>query len=111
MLASQTAMTLIIRDELLNPPTWFASFRDLTLFCSVFLRIDCLIESDDIDTYYRWIKGRGGMDFVEEFVRLNSENGLRPDRLRRHPRTVVTDRIAPENTHRLLALIAGVRKA
>ena len=56
-------MTLIIRDQLVNPPTWFASFRDLTLYCHIFLRDDVVIESDDIDTYYRWIKPRGGMDF------------------------------------------------
>ena len=59
-------MTLIIRDVLLNPPTWFSSFRDLTLYCHVFLRIDCVIETEDADPYYRWIKWRGGMDFVED---------------------------------------------
>src|ERR1039457_6560998 len=72
-------MTLLIRDVLLNPPTWFSSFRDLTLYCHVFLRIDCVIETEDADPYYRWIKWRGGMDFVEDFVRPGSERGLRLD--------------------------------
>ncbi|OHE85096.1 MAG: hypothetical protein A3G75_03560 [Verrucomicrobia bacterium RIFCSPLOWO2_12_FULL_64_8] len=102
-------MTLIIRDALVNPPTWFASFRDLTLYCNVFLRIECVIESDDIDRYYRWIKRRGGMDFVEEFVRPGTENGLRLDFELNYPRTVITDRITPENTHRLIALIRSAR--
>ena len=72
-------MTLIIRDQLVNPPTWFASFRDLTLYCHIFLRDDVVIESDDIDTYYRWIKPRGGMDFIEDFVRPGAEDGLHLD--------------------------------
>ncbi|HTQ31953.1 MAG TPA: hypothetical protein VMI53_12150, partial [Opitutaceae bacterium] len=70
-------MTLIIRDQLVNPPTWFLSFRDLTLYCSVFLRLDIIVESDDIDTYYRWLRPRGGLDFVEQFVRPGEEAGLR----------------------------------
>lgn len=102
-------MTLIIRDQLVNPPTWFASFRDLTLYCSVFLKMDIVLESDDIDVYYRWIKPRGGMDFVKEFVRPGSEDGLHLDISRQFPRTIVTDRIAPENVHRLIGLIAGLR--
>lgn len=102
-------MNLIIRDQLLNPPTWFASFRDLTLYCNVFLHDHIVIESDDPDVYYRWMKPKGGMDFVEDFVRPGSENGLHLDIARNYPRTVVTDRIAPENVHRLIALISGLR--
>jgi hypothetical protein len=102
-------MTLIIRDQLVNPPTWFASFRDLTLYCSIFLQLDIVVESDDIDTYYRWIKPRGGMDFVKQFVRPGSERGLHLDVAPNFPCTVVTDRIAPENVHRLIGQIRGVR--
>ncbi|MEN9621920.1 MAG: hypothetical protein RLZZ67_354 [Candidatus Parcubacteria bacterium] len=97
---------LIIRDQLVNPPTWFASFRDLTLYCSIFLSVEVIIESDDIDTYYRWIKPRGGMDFIKDFVRPGEEDGLRIDREANYAPTIITDRIAPENIHRL---IAGVR--
>jgi hypothetical protein len=98
-------VTLIIRDALVNPPTWFASFRDLTLFCSIMLRIDIVIESDEVDTYYRWIRPRGGMDFIKDFVRPGSEDGLRLDIERVFPRTIVTDRIVPENAHNLIARI------
>ena len=105
------SMTLIIRDLLLNPPTWFLSFRDLTLYCHVFLKSDIVIESDEPDIYYRWIKPRGGMDFVEDFVRPGSEDGLRLDVEHNYPRSLVTDRIAPENVHRLIAMIQGCRGA
>lgn len=104
-------MNLIIRDQLINPPTWFASFRDLTLYCNVFLKADIVIETEDPDAYYRWIKPRGGMDFVEDFVRPGSEDGLHLDIEHNYPRTVITDRIAPENVHQLIALIRGLRSA
>ena len=103
-------MTLIIRDALVNPPTWFASFRDLTLYCSIFLHDEIVIESDDVDAYYRWIKPRGGMDFVEDFVRPGAEDGVHLDLELNYPRTVVTDRIAPENVHRLIAQIRFLQR-
>lgn len=103
-------MTLIIRDLLVNPPTWFLSFRDLTLYCNVFLNADIVIESEEPDIYYRWIKPRGGMDFIEDFVRPGSEEGVRLDVQHNYPRSVVTDRIAPENVHRLIAMIQGCRR-
>ncbi|HEY3757921.1 MAG TPA: hypothetical protein VGL42_17325 [Opitutaceae bacterium] len=102
-------MTLIIRDQLVNPPTWFASFRDLTLYCHVFLKDAIVIESNDVDTYYHWIKPRGGMDFVEDFVRPGAEDGVHLDLEMNYPRTIITDRIAPENVHRLIQRIRSVR--
>ena len=102
-------MTVIIRDQLVNPPTWFLSFRDLTLYCHVFLRDDVVIESEDPDPYYNWMRPRGGMDFVQDFVRPGSEDGVRVDREFNYPRSVITDRIAPENVHRLIAQIRGCR--
>jgi hypothetical protein len=100
-------MALIIRDQLTTPPTWFSSFRDLTLYCHVFLHADIVIESEDPDPYWRWIRARGGMDFVEDFVRPGTEEGVRLDIEPNYPRSVITDRIAPENVHRLIAQIKG----
>jgi hypothetical protein len=102
-------MTLIIRDQLVNPPTWFASFRDLTLYCTIFMKLDIVMESEDIDTYYRWIKPRGGMDFVKQFIRPGTEDGVHLDIEANYPRTVITDRIAPENVHTLIRKIASVK--
>ena len=101
-------MTLLIRDQLTCPPTWFASYRDLTLYCAIFLHLDIVIESSDPDTYYRWIKPRGGMDFIEDIIRPGSEHGLHLDLRREFPRTIITDRIAPENVHRLIASIRAM---
>ncbi|BET67270.1 hypothetical protein ASA1KI_21880 [Opitutales bacterium ASA1] len=101
-------MTLIIRDTLVNPPTWFSSFRDLTLFCRILLRVDTVIESEHVDLYYRWLKARGGMDFVEDFVRPGTEDGVRLDFEPNYPRTIVTDRIVPENTQKLVNKIRFV---
>jgi hypothetical protein len=101
-------MTLVIRDQLVCPPTWFASFRDLTLYCHILLKLDIVIESDATDFYYHWIKPRGGMDFIRDFVRPGSEEGPRLDVACTKPRTVVTDRIAPENVHRLIAAIRSL---
>jgi len=101
-------MTLIIRDQLTCPPTWFLSFRDLTLYCHVFLGLDVVLESAEVDRYYEWIKPRGGMDFLEDIVRPGSEAGLHLDIERQYPETVVTDRIAPENVHRLVGTIRAL---
>jgi hypothetical protein len=103
LLNEQRAMSLIIRDQLVTPPTWFASFRDLTLYCHVFLKAEILIESEDPDVYWKWMRPRGGMDFVEDFVRPGTEDGVRLDVEPNYPRSVITDRIAPENVHRLIA--------
>lgn len=92
-------MSLIIRDQLVTPPTWFASFRDLTLYCHCFLHAKIVIESNNPDPYWKWLKARGGMDFV----RPGSEDGTRLDIEPNYPRTVITDRIAPENVHRIIA--------
>ena len=103
LLKALRAMSLIIRDQLVTPPTWFSSFRDLTLYCHCFLHAEIVIESEDPDPYWRWIRARGGMDFVEDFVRPGSEAGVRLDVEPNYPRSVITDRIAPENVHRLIA--------
>src|SRR5476649_2098818 len=109
-LLAEPPMTLIIRDQLVNPPTWFASFRDLTLYCNVFLRDDIVIETEDPDPYVRWMRPRGGMDFVEDFVRPGAEDGVHLDVEPNFPRTVITDRIAPENVHRLIAQIRFLQR-
>ncbi|MCH6255955.1 hypothetical protein MLD52_05305 [Puniceicoccaceae bacterium K14] len=94
-------MILIIKDELVNPPTWFTSFRDLTLLCTLRLHVDIVIESEHTDLYYQYLKRRGGMDFVNDFVQPGSEGGLRLDTEFLFNPSIVTDRIVPENTHQL----------
>lgn len=98
-------MTLIIRDQLVLPPTWFSSFRDLTLYSDIFLKTEVIVETEDPDIYWRWMRPRGGMDFVKDFVAPGRENGIRLDIKHNYPLTVVTDRIAPENVSDLIRKI------
>ncbi len=98
-------MTLAIRDQLVCPPTWFSSFRDLTLYCHTFMKLEIVLESEEADIYYRWIKPRGGMDFIEDIVRPGTERSLHLDYAPHFPGSIITDRIVPENTHRLIAAI------
>jgi hypothetical protein len=95
-------MLLIIRDQLVTPPTWFASYRDLTLYYHTFLHGEVVIESQEPDYYVSWLKQRGGLDFVEDFIRPGTEDGVRIDFEHNYPKTIITDRIAPENVHKLI---------
>lgn len=96
-------MVVLIRDELINPPTWFTSFRDLTLVISVFWQKSVVIESDNPDPYYYYLKDKGGMDFISDFVGMGKEQGIRIDFEPRFSPTIVTDRIVPENFYNILA--------
>ena len=94
-------MVLIIRDELVDPPTWFSSFLDLTLICSMRLRSYIVIETEHTDTYYNWLKSRGGMAFVDDFVAPVIEAGIRLDTEPDCESPIIVDRIVPENTNQL----------
>lgn len=96
-------MPLIIRDQLVFPPTSLSCFRDLTLYCNVFLKSVILIEAPDPDPPWYYLKGLGGMDFVEDIVPLGREDGVRLDIEPNFPNSVITDRIEAENLHRLIA--------
>ncbi len=96
-----TIMVILIKDELVNPPTWFSSFRDLTLICSMRLHADIVIETQETDLYYKWLKPRGGMDFIADFVLPGLEEGIRIDTEPNFDPSIVVDRIVPENTHLL----------
>ena len=96
-----TIMVILIKDELVNPPSWFSSFRDLTLICSMRLHADIVIETQETDIYYKWLKPRGGMDFIADFVLPGLEEGIRIDTEPNFDPSIVVDRIVPENTHLL----------
>ena len=83
-----------------------ASFRDLTLCISVFYKCDILIESDVPDNFYSWLKRKGMLDFVADFVRPGSERGVHLDTEVRFRPTVTTDKIVPENTVHILELLS-----
>lgn len=99
-------MIVIIRDTLIEPPTWLASFRDLTLCLNVLYKCDILIESEIPDNFYPWLKPKGMLDFVADFVRPGEEKGIRLDTEVRIPPTVKVSRIIPENTVHILELLS-----
>ena len=59
-------MRLIVRAAVTNPPTNILSFRDLTYFAKHNLYMDVLIETNNVDLYYKWLKPRGAMDYIDD---------------------------------------------
>jgi hypothetical protein len=95
---------LIIRAELVNPPSLPLSFRDITLFSTIQYNMDVCVEvdSDVKDIYYHWMKPKGLMDFVQDIIEYGDEIGIRVDTKRRTYHTIVTDRLVPENVWSIL---------
>jgi len=100
---------LIVRAELAAPPSMASSFRDLTLHSSFDYKADCLVEVEPefIDLYFHWMRARGLLDFVEQFIKPNEEFGVFIDRVARRSRTIVVDRIVPENLPTILRKTAA----
>jgi hypothetical protein len=71
-------MKLIIDATLTEPPSEVSAFRDITLYSSIFLNYDVLIECErqTQDLYWYWLKNRGAFDFIEDFVEKNQEHGI-----------------------------------
>jgi len=71
-------MKLIIDATLSEPPSEVSAFRDITLYSSIFLNYDVLIECEKQaqDLYWYWLKNRGAFDFIEDFVEKNQEYGI-----------------------------------
>jgi hypothetical protein len=72
-------MNLIISGELTVPSSEVAAFRTLTLYATIFKRLDCLVEckNEEIDLYYHWLKNNWSYDFVEAMVRIDEEKGIK----------------------------------
>lgn len=70
---------LIVDADLTEPPSETAVFRDVTLYAKVFLNHDVLIECDRdvVDLYWYWLKRRGAFDFVDDFIDIGVEFGIR----------------------------------
>lgn len=72
-------MNLLINCELTAPPSEIGAFRTLTLYATIFKNMDCLVEArpEEIDFYYRWIKGNYAYDFIKQFVTPHEVGGIR----------------------------------
>ena len=105
--------TLIIKAELSNPPSEILAFRTLTMLACVQLCLDNLIEleQDFKDIYYHYLKARGAMDFVAQFITpRENEEGIRIDLDYNYPLTIKTDRIIFNNLFGLLGQINYLKR-
>ncbi len=71
-------MLIIIDANLSAPPSKVTCFRDITLYSSVFLDSEIVIECEDEwkDTYWYWLKRNFAFDYVEDIVRPFTEHGI-----------------------------------
>ncbi len=71
-------MKLLIDGQLSFPPSEVSSFRDVTLYSSVFAGFEVLIESKNRhkDQVWNWLKQRGAHDFVLDIVPPRTEYGV-----------------------------------
>ena len=65
------------------------------------LRFYIVIETEHTDTYYNWLKSRGGMAFVDDFLAPRIEAGIGLDTEPDSDPPIIVDRIVPENTNQL----------
>lgn len=70
---------LIVDADLTEPPSETSVFRDVTLYAKTFLDHDVLVECDPdvVDLYWYWLKRRGAFDFVDDFIDVGVEFGIR----------------------------------
>lgn len=78
MIPCQLKMPVLIDCTLSEPPSEVACFRDVTLYCSVLLErnviLECKPELQDI--YWNWLRERYAWDFIEEIVPPRSVGGI-----------------------------------
>ena len=69
---------LIVDAVLTEPPSEHSVFRDVSMYASVFLELNVLVEcsKSDFDLYWYWLKSRGAFDFVDDFVEPGMESGI-----------------------------------
>lgn len=105
-------MKLIIREEVIEPPTNLTCFRDVTLYSTIFLGFDVLVETneDDLDAYYKFLRKNYCHDFVKAMVtRKEKESGLRMNVKREADVNIVVDGIHYNNYTDVLAKLASFR--
>jgi len=100
---------LIIRGELINPPSSITCFRDLTFYAHEFCSYNVIVEGEPKDPYYSFLKRRGAMDYVDDILLPGEEIGMRVDsEFVYSPTVCVVDKINAYNLRYVLGCI-GVR--
>jgi hypothetical protein len=72
-------MIVLIEAGLSEPPSSVSCFRDLTLYATIFLGADVLVEcrQQNKDIYWRWLKSEFAMDFVKDILSYEEEAGIK----------------------------------
>lgn len=95
---------LVINAELTAPPSEVTLFRDITLYANTFLDQEIVIECprEERDFYYKWLKQKCALDFIEDFVKNNTVEGIT---IRREKATIKVERINYSNFQNIIRRI------
>lgn len=71
-------MNLIIDADLTEPPSEISVFRDITLYSTMFLKMQVLLacDQDMKDLYWYWLKKFGAYDYIQQIIRDGEEVGV-----------------------------------
>jgi len=108
-----SAVPLLIKSELAEPPSENLSFRYVTMASKCDLGLDVLIECEQglKDAYFRFLKPRGMLDYVDYLITpQENEDGIRLDTELNYSRTVVASRIVIENSFIIVKQIETISK-
>tara|TARA_B100000287_G_C20481244_1_gene721268 strand:- start:402 stop:722 length:321 start_codon:yes stop_codon:yes gene_type:complete len=103
---------LTIKAELSEPPSEPLPFRDVTM-ASKDMELDVLIECEPSlkDLYWRFLKPRGMLDYVDYLITPREEkNSIRLDTEFNFSKTIVANRITIENSSIIIKQIEIVSK-
>jgi hypothetical protein len=104
-------VNLIIVSQIVKPPTETLPLRFLTMVSKGELSLSVLIEVSETekDIYYKYMKDRGLMDFVEDFILPRyREEGIRLDTSLSYPKTIIVKAITFENVINLSGQIKNL---
>ena len=99
-------MKIIFEGRLTEPPSSIYCFRDATLYASCFVKANVLVECENHlkDSYYKWLKGYGAYDFVDQIIGFNEkENGYR---IGTKKASIKVEKINYENLHIIISLLS-----
>ena len=98
---------LIIVAGLIDPPTDTLAFRNVTYWSKKYFHFYNLIEIEKefTDIYYHYSKKMGLLDYVDQFVDINEEYGLRLDTNFNYSKTLKIPYIKYENQLSILGQV------
>ena len=104
-------MIVLIEAALSEPPSSVSCFRALTLYASIFLNADVLVEcrQQNKDLYWRWLKKRCAMDFVKDILRYGEQGGIKIRSSRIGRGNIITERIDEHSLNYILSRLKDLK--